>query len=121
MIPSALGGNMQLLVGQISIVALILGFVISLAEFILMRSRLPQTNATLIEVFGLGLMLISTGLVLPDFKILMTSGFAVLLVLWPATYCILFLTRKSERSLVRAIATFMFGSYLLLGFLYIYL
>ena len=123
MIPPALGGGqgIQLLMGQVGIIALLLGFIVALAEFIFRRSRLPESNATLFEIFGLGLMLISTGLVLPEFTILMAGGFALLLVLFPASYCILFLTRKNERSLIRAIATFMFGSYLLLGFLYIYL
>jgi len=109
------------LVGQLSMIALLIGFIIALAELLLRRSGIKESYGTLIDIFGLGLMLISTGLLLPQFNILTSAGFAVLLVMWPAAYCILFLTRKDERNSVRAIATFMFASYLLLGFLYVYL
>jgi hypothetical protein len=107
--------------GIVSMVALGLGFVVALAELLIKRGGISESKNMLIEILGLGVLLIFSGFLLPSFSILLASGFAVLLIMWPAAYCILFLTRKKERNPVRLIATFMFASYLFLGFLYVYL
>ena len=113
--------SLQSIMGIASMIALALGFIIALADLLLKRSGIFESKNMLIEILALGVLLIFTGFLLPSLSILLASGFAVLLVMWPAAYCVLYLTRIKERSGIRLLATFLFASYLLLGFLYIWL
>jgi hypothetical protein len=113
--------SVQAVLGIACMLAFFAGFVISMGEMLLKSRKLSEFKKMHLEILGLGVLMLAVGFFLPGLSVLMASGFAILLILWPLSYPVIYAIDKKERSGLRLAAAFLFSVYLVLGASYMIL
>lgn len=113
--------SVQAVLGIACMLAFFAGFVIALGELLIKSRKVSDSKKMHLEILGLGVLMLAVGFLLPAFSVLMASGFAIILILWPLSYPVIYAIDKKERSGLGLVTAFLFSVYLVFGASYLVL